>query len=544
MNIEKLVLQKIISILLLFAFVLPAYCESQTLADNQVFRRGNYDEPDTLDPQKALAVPEYNILGDLYEGLMTFDKDGKLALGQAKSYLISKDHKTYIFKLKDNLRWSNGDPLTAFDFEAGIKRTLDPKLGSQNIVLLNSIKNSEDILFGHKSIDQLGIKATDSHTLKIKLNKPIPYLLSLLTHNTFAPIYQPNLLKYNDKFTQPKIYVTNGPFKLSEWVVNSHLTVVKNDFYRKAKTVKLNKVIFYPINQQSVELNRYRAGDLDYTAKVQFDKLAWVKSNFHNQLYELPMLAAYYYSFNLTKSPFADNLNLRKALSLAIDKDIIADRLLGGKRSATDKFVPEFTDNYINHKQSLYTDQLPNQQSRIQMAQDYYQKAGYSIDNPLKTKILFHTNESNKIIATAIASMWRKTLGVNTELVNQEWKVYLKTRLEHDDTEVVRQGWVAPYNDPTAFLDLFMSINPQNTSGYFNKQYDDILSQADNQTDYNIRAKLLHQAEQLLLNDAPMIPIYAPHAYHLVKPYVNGLNFNSHDVTKDQYIYISKTNNV
>lgn len=508
------------------------------LAKEQVFKRGNYDEPDTLDPQKAFAAPDYNILADLYEGLTTFDKDGNVILGQAKSYSVSKDKKTYIFTLKDNLKWSNGDYLTAYDFEYGIKRVFDHDVASQNYILLKDIKNSEQVLSGRLGHDSLGIKALDQTTLKIELSKPIPYLLSLLTHNSFAPVYKPNVIKYGDKFTNPEVYVTNGAFKLQEWVVNSHLSLVKNYHYHAANEVLLDKVVFYPVNQQSYELNRYRAGDIDYTAKVPAEHLSWIKQKFPAEIYATPMLAAYYYTFNVTRQPFKDNINLRKALAYSIDKNIIANKILGGDRAAAERFVPSSTSNYqVGNNEKTDSDFYVKQ---IELAHFYYNKAGYSKSNPLKTKLLFHTNESNKIIATAVASMWRKNLGIQTELVNQEWKVFLKTRLEHKDTEVLREGWIASYDDPTAFLDLFSSNNPQNSSGYNNEDYDKLLLKASMEGNTSKRARILQKAEDILLNDAPVVPIYTPTSYHLVKPYVGGLNINRFDVTKDQYIYINK----
>lgn len=498
---------------------------------NQVFRRGNYDEPDTLDPQKAFAVPDYNILHDLYEGLMTFDQDGKVTLGQAKSYDVSSDGKTYQFYLKDNLRWSNGEELTAYDFEFGIKRAVDPKIGSQNFILLKAIKNSSAISDGKLSVDELGVKALDNKTLIIELEYPLPYLKSLLTHNSFMPIYRPNLNKYGDDFTRPDIYVTNGPFKLIDWVVNSHVTLQKNDYYINSDSVKLNKVIFYSINQPSVELKSYRSGDIDYTAKIPLDSINWLQKNMPNDLHANRMLAAYYYTFNVTKPPF-NNKKLRKALSFAINKEIIAKKLIGGNRIAVDNFVPFGIDNYIqiNKKDAL--------NYNVELAKKYYKEAGYNNHHKPKFKLLYHTNESNKVIAIAVASMWKKVFGIETELVNQEWKVFLKSRLNLNETEVFREGWIASYNDPVAFLELFMSNNPQNSSGYYNPNYDSLLLKAKFESDLSNRAKLLLEAENILLDDVPVIPIYSPQSYHLIKSYVGGIFVNIFDVTLSRYVYI------
>ena len=511
-----------------FLIILVYLFISSTCHADQTFRRGNFDEPDTLDPQQALAVSDTNILYDLYEGLMTYDNNGKLILGQAKSYTISNDKKLYTFKLHPDLKWSNGKKLTAYDFAQSIKRAIDPKIGSTNYFLLEPIKNSKNIYSGKQSIEELGVKAIDEQTIVIELERPTPYILDLLSSPTFAPVYLNKDGKVDSK-------VSNGPFNLQEWVVNSHISVTKNKNYSNANQVKLDKVIFYPINQQSVELNRYRAGELDYTNKVLFTELEWVKKNIPQELHSQPMLASYYYSFNVTKPPFKDNKYFRKALALAIDKNVIAQKILGGARSGTENFVPQGINNYENLPSSAqYTDR-----QRIALAKKYFKLAGYDVNNvnkPLKVKLFFHTNEANRIIATAIASMWKKTLGVRTELINQEWKVFLRTRLDRNTTQIIREGWIAQYDDPLTFLSLFVSDNVQNASGFSNEMYDNLIKRAENSENLNSRIKLLNQAEQILLEEVPVVPIYTPEVYHLVKPYIKGFNVDNRDRTFDRYI--------
>ncbi len=497
----------------------------------QIFKRGNFDEPDTLDPQQALAVSDTNILYDLYEGLMTYDNQGRLVLGQAERYKISADHKNYTFKLRHNLQWSNGKKLTAFDFERSIRRAVDPKIGSTNYFLLDAIKNSKEIYSGKLPVNKLGVKALDDETLIVQLDRPTPYILDLLSSPTFVPVYINQDGKVNS-------YITNGPFKLKEWVVNSHISIVRNEKYINADQVKLDKVVFYPINQQSVELKRYRAGDLDYTNKVLFTEFDWVRKNIPLELYSKPMLASYYYSFNVTKPPF-DNKYLRKAFALAIDKNIIARKILGGDRSGTDHFVPKGISNY----KSLADPAAMSEQQRLKLARDNFRLAGYDPNSrkALKVKLFFHTNEANRIIAAAIASMWKKTLGVEVELINQEWKVFLRTRLDHSTTQVIREGWIAQYDDPLTFLSLFVSDNVQNASGFNNQMYDNLIKKAENTKDINDRTKVLNQAEQILLDENPVVPIYTPEVYHLVKPYIKGFNVDNRDRTFDKFISVSKT---
>lgn len=514
------------------------------LAKEQVFHRGNGEEPESLDPHKSTGIPSKNVLIDLYEGLMTYDQKGKLILGQATKYEISDDLKIYKFTLADNLKWSNGDKLTAYDFEAGMRRTVDPKVGSIYSDILKPIANAKQIVNGKLKPTQLKVTAKDAKTLVIELEKPTPYFLELLTHSTSLPIYRPNLKKHPNSFTRPGISVTNGPFKLKDWVVNSHLTLEKNRYYREADQVILDKVIFYPISQASVELKRFRAGDLDFTNIIPDVKFDWIKQNLSDQLYISPHLATYYFGFNLTKEPFKDNVNLRKALSLAIDKNIIAQKVLRSGQIATDNFVPANTNNYMTsavNNASIVAPGMVSAKKRIELARKYYKKAGYSKSNPARIKILYNTQESHKSISVAISAMWKQALGVKTSLINQEWKVFLRTRQERKETEFFREGWVGDFNDPMTFLDLYVSNNPQNSSGYNNSEYDNLISLASLEKDLNKRAELLYKAEQLLLDDAPIVPLYTYVSRHLVKPKVGGFATNLLDATYDRYIYIKET---
>ncbi len=512
-------------------------------AEEQVFHRGNGEEVESLDPAKVLSVQAANIIIDLYEGLTTADQSGKLILGQAKSYTVSKDLKTYTFTLHDNLKWSNGDKLTADDFVAGFRRTVDPLVGSVYSDILKPIKNADKIIAGKLKVESLGVKAEGDKTVIIELEKPTAYLLELLAHTTSLPIHQPSLKKHGNDFAKPGNLVSNGPFKLAEWVVNSHIALVKNANYREASRVKLDKVVFYPIFEQSVELNRYRSGDLDFTygiPDVQFD---WIKQNLAKELYVYPQLGSYYYGFNMAEPPFKDNLNLRKAIAFAIDKKIIAEKVLRSGQIASDYFVPDKIANYDNliardsKVNVVKTVDLDNNQ-RVKQALEYYKLAGYSLDNPAKIKITYNTQESHKNVAVAIAAMLKKALNVQTELVNQEWKVFLRTRTERKETQLFREGWIGDYNDPSTFLDLYTSSNPQNNSAFFNNDYDKIIEQASLELDLTKRSELLLKAEKILLDEVPIVPLYTYVSRHLVKPRIGGYQSNILDKTYDRYIYI------
>lgn len=509
----------------------------------QVFHRGNGDEVESLDPARVTSVPAHNVIIDLYEGLTTCDQTGKLILGQAKSYVISDDLKKYTFKLKDNLKWSNGDKLTAGDFVAGMRRTVSPAIASVYADILKPIKNADQIIDSKLPVESLGVSAPNDNTLIIELEKPTPYLLELLAHSTTLPIHQPSLKKYGDEFVKPGKMVSNGPFKLQEWVVNSHIALVKNPNYIDAAQVKLDKVMFYPIFEQSVELNRFRSGDLDYTNSIPDVQFDWIKQNLVKELHIAPQLGTYYFGFNLELPPFKDNINLRKAVSTVIDRRIIAEKVLKSGQIASDSLVPDKIANYPTQAerdskvQITKTVDLDNA-TRLKLAQQYYKQAGFTKEEPAKIKITYNTQESHKNVSVAIAAMLKKALGIQTELVNQEWKVFLRTRQERKETQLYRDGWIGDYNDPTTFLDLYTSDNAQNHSGFVNKEYDALILQASREIDLVKRGDLLLKAEKILLDEAAIVPLYTYVSRHLVKAKVGGFMTNILDKTYDRYIYM------
>lgn len=515
------------------------YYNGFKLSKIQEFHKGNGEEPESLDPHKSTGVPASDIQVDLYEGLMTYDQQGNLILGQAESYNISQDLKTYTFKLRDKLKWSNGDKLSSCDFVAGMRRTVDPKVGSIYSDILKPVKNAEKIIDAELDINNLGVTCPDDKTVIIQLAQPTPYFLETLTHSTTYPIHVASLKKYGDKFTKPGKLISNGPFKLDDWVVNSHIKLVKNKYYRDADQVVLNSVYFYPTVEASTELKRYRADDLDFTKIIPDVQFNWIKKNLDKELYIAPHLATYYYGFNLEQPPFKDNVNLRKAVSLAIDKNVIAQKVLRSGQIPTDNLVPAGVNNYL--KDDSNTIDLLSYTDRIKLAKEYYAKSGYSKNNPAKIKITYNTQEAHKNIAVAIAAMLKKNLGIETELFNQEWKVFIKTRQERKDTQLFREGWVGDYNDPATFLDLYVSDNPQNHGGYKNPDYDKLMQQASKEPDLSKRARLMKQAEKLLLDDAAIIPLYTYVSRHLVKSKVGGFDTNLMDKVYDRYIYIKET---
>jgi oligopeptide transport system substrate-binding protein len=447
---------------------------------------------------------------------------------------VSPDGKLYTFHLRENARWSNGDPVTAHDFVFGLRRGADPKTLTIYSFILTPIKNADEITAGKLPPTELGARAIDDHTLEIELANATPYFLGLLTHSMTYPLHQPSYKQHGDLFVRPGNLVGNGAFVLEDWVVQSHIKVVRNPYYWDAANVKLEEIWFYPTEDLSAELQRYRAGELDYTYEIPTARFDWISENLGSELKIAPYLGSYFFGFNVTRPPFKDNPKLRRALSLAVDREILTRDVLGaGERPAFGWVPPLHHYTGQNMPEASWT-----QAEREAEAKRLYAEAGYSEKNPLRTTIYYNTHEDHRRISVALASMWKEVLGAEVELFNQEWKVFLDTRSEKIDTRIFRSGWIADYNDAFTFAELFRSTAGQNDPGYNSPEYDRLVAASQSELDVAKRAALLEEAERVLLADMPVIPLYHYVSQHLVKPWVGGYESNLMDRHhhKDWYV--------
>jgi oligopeptide transport system substrate-binding protein len=504
------------------------------LAERQVLHLGNGTEVKTLDPHRGEELQGSNIQRDLYEGLVNEAPNGDLVPGAAKSWDVSADGKLYTFQLRENARWSNGDPVTAHDFVFGFRRGADPKTLSVYSFILTPVKNADEITAGKLPPTELGARAVDDYTLEIELANPTPYFLGLLTHPMTYPLHQQSYKQHGDLFVRPGNLVSNGAFALAEQVVQSHIKVVRNPHYWDAANVKLTEIWFYPTEDLSAELQRYRAGELDYTYDIPTARFDWISKNLGSELKISPWIGSYYFGFNVTRPPFKDNPKLRRALSLAVDREILTKDVLGaGERPAFGWVPPVHNYTGQNMVEASWT-----QAEREAEAKRLYAEAGYSGKNPLRTTIYYNTNEDHRRISVTLASMWKETLGVQVELFNQEWKVFLDTRNEKIDTQIFRTGWIGDYNDAFTFAELFRSTAGQNDAGYASPEYDRLIAASQSELDPAKRAALLEEAERVLLADMPLVPLYYYVSQHLVKPWVGGWEPNVMDRHhhKDWYV--------
>ncbi|SUO96459.1 peptide ABC transporter substrate-binding protein [Suttonella ornithocola] len=518
----------------MLVFTLIALVSASTFAET-VLRRDNGAEPKSIDPQISTESAGSTIIYDIFEGLTKTNIEGNIVAGAAKSWEVSEDGKTYTFHLRDNGKWSDGNPVTAQDFVYAWQRAVNPATASEYAFVLYPVENAEAIANGEeKDITKLGVKAIDDKTFEVHLNYPVPYFLGLTAHYTTYPVPKAAIEAYGDKWTQPGNLISNGAYHLTAWQPQSQITVKKSNTYWDADNVQIDKVIYYPIEDRSSAIKRYRANEIDYVESVPTESLEWAKKEIPNQLKIHPYLATYWYGFNLTKPPFKDNLNLRKALTLAIDRKTLVEKVAKAGQVPAYAVVPPNTAN-----SDPYTPEWAklDRKAQIAEAQKAYAEAGYSKEKPLKVQVLYNTNEGHKNIAIAVSAMWKQVLGVQTELVNKEWKVAIQD-MRQKNTEVYRYAWVGDYNDPTTFLNIFRASSGVNDTGYNNPEYDALLNKASTILDLKERAAVLKQAEKILTDNYAIAPMYHYVSVKLVKPRVKGFKGNIMDVYPSQYLRI------
>lgn len=502
------------------------------LAAEQVLHWGNGSEPQSLDPHKGEGVPGANIQRDLYDGLINEAPTGELVPGGAASWEMNADGTVYRFNLQPNARWSNGDSVTAADWVYGLRRSVDPVTGSRYTFILEPILNAAKISAGELPVDTLGVRAIDDYTLEITLEAPTPYFLGLLTHSSAYTMHQPSVAAHGDRVTRPGNLVSNGAYMLDEWVAQSHVKLVRNPHYWDNASTTIDEVWFHAQENRVSELSRYRADELDITyTDLPVTQLDWIMENLPDDLVTGPYLGTYYYGFNMTQPPFKDNPELRRALTLAVDRDIITSQIRKAGEIPAFGWVPPV----LNYQGQQMPEAELSQQEREEQARRLYAEAGYSAEDPLEVEILYNTEDSHRVIAIAIASMWREVLGVETSILNQEWKVYLDTRRQKIDTQIFRAGWIGDYNDANTFAAMFLSDSDLNDSGYNNPRYDELIDLAAAEIDLERRAGYLEEAERELLGDLPIMPLYFYVTTRLAKPWVDGLgqNIMNHHHSKD-----------
>jgi oligopeptide transport system substrate-binding protein len=517
-----------------------AGCEQQESQDGvtlkpgvQVLKRGNGAEPLTLDPHLAVSLPSLNILRDLFEGLVGTAPDGTPVPGVAESWDTSVDGLSWRFALRADARWSNGEPVVAGDFVAGLRRALDPATGSASAGLLAPVLNARAVMTRRMAPEELGVEALDDHTLVIRLSAPTPWLLDLLTHPVSSPLYRPGLELHGEDFARPGRLISNGPFHLADWQPQQSVTLARNHNYWDRRNVAIDQVIYYPIEDQDVELQRYRDGKLHWTADVPHHQLGLVRRRLGDELSITPRLAVTWLGLNVTRPPFNDSPELRRALALAIDRELIVRSVTGAGEVPAYNWVPPMAG---------YPSQVPTWASlprrrQVEEARRLFEAAGFG-ETPLELELLYPGGLNNRRLAIAIAAMWRETLGVQTRLREEPFGEFLESRNDLGTTMVFRSGWAADYRDPFSFAGLFDSETGASDTGWRNVDYDELLQASMQARNPRRRLALLGEAEQLLLDAQPIIPLYFDVRRRLVKPEIRGWEPNPMDLHPSRHFYI------
>ncbi|VUD47402.1 Periplasmic oligopeptide-binding protein [Thalassocella blandensis] len=486
----------------------------------------NGSEPEFLDPHTSTGSPENNIQLAMFEGLTMKDhKTLKPTPGVAKSWDISEDRTFYTFHLRDNAKWSNGDPVTAQDFVNSWQRILTPSISGDYAYMLFVIKNAEKFYRSEiADFSEVGIKAVDEHTLTVQLNNPTPYFLQLLDHHSFYPVNKKVIEQHGDFYdplnpwTRPENIVSNGAFKMEVWDVNRAIELVRNEYYWGQDRIHLNRLVFYPIEDKLAEERAFRSGQihLTFTPQMATEKIAVYREKNPEALHIQPAYSTYYYMFNTTKKPF-DDARVRQALAYAVDRKTLVEKVTKGGEVPSYSLIPMDPEGYS--PKTLFSDD-------IEKAKALLAEAGYPNGEGFPTvEILYNNDEVHKKVALTLQQMWKNALNINVQLFNQEWKVYLSSR-KNKTYDIARAGWIADYLDPSNFLEIFFSFSENNHTGWENAEYDQILRDAQSATTDAARFELFERANQILFEEMPLLPLFYYSDVNLVNPTVKNWHDN------------------
>jgi oligopeptide transport system substrate-binding protein len=491
-----------------------------------------------LDPHLVTGVAEHRVNSALFEGLTDLDPATLEPIpGAAESWTVSEDQLTYTFTLRPDGAWSNGDPVTAQDFHYSFQRMLSPALAADYAYLLHCIKNARAFNTGEiTDFSAVGVRVVDDRTLVIELEHPTPYFLEMHMHQAWYPVHLATIEAHGDMaqrgtpWTRAGNHVGNGPFRLTAWWPNERLEVVRNEHYWGREQVALDGIVFYPIDDLQTEERSFRTGKIQMTSEVPTDKVATYQQENPEVLHIDPYLGVYFYRLNTTRAPFND-ARVRQALSLATDREEIVRNVTKSGQRAAFHYVPPGIPGYTSD---------PKLSFNPDRARMLLEEAGYPNGEGMPpVEILYNTSENHKRIAEAIQQMWRTHLGVDVQLVNQDWKVYLDTTRSMDYT-IARAAWIGDVVDPVNFLEMWLTDGGNNETGYSRPEYDALIHRAYGETDSAARIAVLKEAEAMILDDLPIIPIYFYTRKYLQAPEVQGYTPNVLGYLRFQEFYLAQ----
>lgn len=500
-------------------------------------RIDNGAEPGTLDPQRSSGVWETRIIREMFEPLVSYGPEGELVPGLAERWEMDETGETLTLYLRDGLEWSDGKPLTANDALFGLRRLLNPEIAAYNAQLYYPIEGALAVNVGDAPPESLGVEALDEHTLRIHLERPTAWFMQALAMSEAAPLPEHYLTQRGERWIIPGQTPVSGPFTLAQWQPQDHVTLTKNPAYYAAENVALDEAIFYPIEDANTALTRYRAGELDISySGVPGQQFAWIEEHLPEALEVSPMLGSYFYMFNMANdSPFSD-VRVREALNLASRREVITDQILGMGQIPSYWFVPRVTDGGTQGAMAFV--EMP-MEARLDRARQLLQEAGYGPDDPLEIELRYNTLDDHRRVAVALAAMWQP-LGIEVTLNNSEAATHYAT-VNAGHFELARYGMVATIDDPYDFLGAYASGgSAARSTGYHNAVFDELVERSSHALDAQERATLLTQAQQTLLDDYALLPIYDYVNTALVSPRVSGWHSTPMDVHPLRYIGIEE----
>jgi oligopeptide transport system substrate-binding protein len=481
-----------------------------------ILRRGTADEPRTLDPHFVPGNAGAAVMYDMFEGLMAVDAKGGLRPGLAESYTVSPDGLTYTFTLRPNLKFSDGHPLVADDVVYSFRRSADPKVAARSGRVLFPLKNFRAVIRGSRPVEALGVHAQGPRTVVVEVDQPTSYLPDILASFSTGVVPRHKIEAFGERWTTPENIAVSGAYTLEEWVGNTYIKLKKNPNHYDAANIKVERVMFFPVERPVTALTRFRGGELDVAYGVPTDQIDWLKQNYAKELRSAPVSGVFYALLNNKKAP-TDDVRVRKALSISVDRELIASSLLKGESEPAYAIVPNAMPGHDPNPMPFSKQPM---EARIAEAKALLAQAGYTPEKPLKITYKFGGQESNRRIAVALQQMWQK-LGVEVTLENVGANnVVADART--GSYQAMRYTYYAPYPDPVAFLKLFESDANTNFSFYANPAYDEFLNTADRTIDKAQRTALLREAENRVMADFPVIPIYFHFRYYLVGQRVKG----------------------
>lgn len=513
------------SLFLVLTLILTGCTGAKDDAERKVLRTNNSSEPGSLDPALAQGTHESWVLNHTFQGLMDYSEDGKIIEGVADSYDLADDDVTYTFKLKDGLKWSNGDPITADDFEFAWKRALDPDLAADYAYQLYYLKGGEAYNLGEGDADGVGVKAIDEKTLEVTLEVPTGYFLELTAFYTYYPVNKKVVEGNPDWAKNADTHVSNGAFKLTTWEHNSKIVIEKNPEFHDADNVKLDAIEFAILDDENTAWQKYDGGEFDFLATVPVAVVNELQTSNSKELTIGGQVGTYYYNLNSEKKPF-DNVKVRKGLALTVDRETIVSKITLGGQIPAEGVVPfgMIDDTGKDYRDATGTLVSYDVDEGKKLFLEGLEESGMTLEdfNAEGFVLLYNTNEAHQKIAQAVQEMWRTALGIDIQLENVEFQVKLD-REKAGDYDISRAGWIGDYMDPMTFVDLWHSTSSFNDARFFNDKYDALVDEAKASVDPKVRFDAMREAEQIMMAEMPVVPVYFHTQPYVQKDYVTGV---------------------